>query len=1132
MAESQKVEQCELPHSSSLLDDVFTEESPRTKLLSNASSSRGSMSSVSEQQDDAKRSNVLRRRYAKRSKENSFSQEVIGHLTREVHEALNIPYMSLVAKNTTYLQLLIPDHTMEETFSIQFRENLLLATIKDELILMLKDKHPGFEWDVINEYRFIYQHGEYDYQLVDDYQYMYPVLLLVDSFFYLLYQKTSTFPLIIVERKLPPTQEEEELHDKIRSLSVKRSAIGRDSGIFDSMYGDDAEVRWAKYRLKSQAIEVARSRDPVCYSMMMELDQSSITENFYKKVPANKMITVFIHVSKNLTTGKSTRAMTIERTTNVQKTLTLEKEFNITSTATEVLAEVLPCFADLIQSWMDNYVLQVTGEESYITGDIRLLDFKAVRRAIFKSEELHLSVVSKPHLNKDNSYDINWPLVDPFTGKAPSHQRLCSDSTAINPLSLWDLTFPFSFTIKKVSNVPHQLIEKDLNVSIQAGLSVGGKMITNMETTSVVNLKYETIWNHKLLFKDTNIQSIPKATRLVIIMIETGTGRPRKSSVSSKSPELYWVTTSLIDHRNLLKVGICQLHMWPMNGENSPENLTNGPIANNPDTSAVLLTIEFENFARPIIFPSGTPSEILDYANPRPDSKHYSDGITKITEAMSPRTLQYYIQKVIWSDPEQVAETYGLLQSLKEPLPLAVAFKFLDSDCPDEFVRAFAVERLRELKDDELMGYLLQLVQALKFEANHDSALARFLLERALQNKLIGHFFFWYSQCEAQTPQYTVRYDTLLEAYLVGCGKDMLKCILDQMSILSDFQRISFELNAARNQNATDNEKLLKKLLVKYNFSTKSITPLHNPVLRIGNLIPEKCKVMQSKKMPMWLSMSNIHPSAIQPVPYKLIVKSGDDLRQDMLTLQMLTLFDKIWQEDGLDLCLIPYGCLATGPNSGIIEVVKNARTVADISGITDNTKLLQWIEDQQRDRFGEKNPELFQAAINRFIRSCAGYSVATYVLGIGDRHNDNIMVTTSGNLFHIDFGHFLGHVKYFMRVKRERCPFVLTPDFIHVMGGETSATFFQFKNLCCRAFLSLRKHADLIVNLFSMMRYTGIPELTCVEDLEYLRDALMVTKDDTNAERSFEKLINKCIRLGWTVQISWWAHIAKTRNM
>ena len=100
----------------------------------------------------------------------------------------------------------------------------------------------------------------------------------------------------------------------------------------------------------------------------------------------------------------------------------------------------------------------------------------------------------------------------------------------------------------------------------------------------------------------------------------------------------------------------------------------------------------------------------------------------------------------------------------------------------------------------------------------------------------------------------------------------------------------------------------------------------------------------------MWLWMSNIHPSALQPTPHKLIVKNGDDLRQDMLTLQMLTLFDKvvyiqcsiisfyitysflqIWQKDGLDLCLIPYGCVATGPNSGVIEVVKDARTVADV---------------------------------------------------------------------------------------------------------------------------------------------------------------------------------------------------------
>ena len=157
---------------------------------------------------------------------------------------------------------------------------------------------------------------------------------------------------------------------------------------------------------------------------------------------------------------------------------------------------------------------------------------------------------------------------------------------------------------------------------------------------------------------------------------------------------------------------------------------------------------------------------------------------------------------------------------------------------------------------------------------------------------------------------------------------------------------------------------------------------------------------MDSKKQPLWLAFENADELG---KPIFVIFKCGDDLRQDLMTLQMLKLMDRFWQNENLDLRLKPYLCQATSHTGGMIEVIENAKTTAqihlDYGGSCFGPLMDTPIDSFLREK-SQGNNRVYEHTVDNFVRSCAGYCVATYIMGIGDRHSDNIMVSNTGQLF------------------------------------------------------------------------------------------------------------------------------------
>lgn len=184
------------------------------------------------------------------------------------------------------------------------------------------------------------------------------------------------------------------------------------------------------------------------------------------------------------------------------------------------------------------------------------------------------------------------------------------------------------------------------------------------------------------------------------------------------------------------------------------------------------------------------------------------------------------------------------------------------------------------------------------------------------------------------------------------------------------------------------------------------------------------------------------------------IITKNVNLKNDQLITNIIKILSDLLKKDlGIDFCIVNYKVIPIEENFGIIEIVNNAKTICEIEDSTKMT-LNNYILENNKTRTVE------DVKIT-FIKSTAFYCVISHIFGIGDRNLGNIMVTTDGKQFHIDFEFIFGRDPKFSTTKAR-----VTNEIIDAIGGFHSPYYAEFKKYVSLVYTFILKNVDLFLSI------------------------------------------------------------------
>ncbi|KKA30143.1 hypothetical protein TD95_002801 [Thielaviopsis punctulata] len=244
---------------------------------------------------------------------------------------------------------------------------------------------------------------------------------------------------------------------------------------------------------------------------------------------------------------------------------------------------------------------------------------------------------------------------------------------------------------------------------------------------------------------------------------------------------------------------------------------------------------------------------------------------------------------------------------------------------------------------------------------------------------------------------------------------------------------------------------------------------------------------------------------------YKLLIKPHDDLRADQRLIEFNAIINKALKKDAestrRQLYVRTYAVTPLAENGGIIEWVDGLKALREIIFTIQTQRGAPPVNYAQLEslcKMAVQKPEIFQRDVLskfppvlhvwfmdtfpdptawfrarlRYTRSCAVMSMVGTILGLGDRHGENILLEEgSGGVFHVDFNCLFEKGRTF--TTPERVPFRLTHNMVAAMG--IYGVEGPFRVSCELTLKVLRQQKDTLLTVMEAFIYD--PTIDLVKD-------------------------------------------------